>query len=43
LWFLHLAAVDGVVVAGYRDRPEGAMAEDEDGSGRFVEVVLRPE
>jgi organic hydroperoxide reductase OsmC/OhrA len=42
LWFLHLCAVNGVVVTAYEDRPEGRMAETEDGGGRFTEVVLRP-
>jgi organic hydroperoxide reductase OsmC/OhrA len=42
LWFLHLAAVEGVVVTGYTDHPEGTMAENADGAGEFTEVVLRP-
>jgi organic hydroperoxide reductase OsmC/OhrA len=43
LWFLHLAAVAGVVVVAYTDRPEGTMIEDlASGRGRFSEVVLRP-
>jgi organic hydroperoxide reductase OsmC/OhrA len=42
LWYLHLCAVNGVVVTAYEDRPEGRMAETEDGGGRFTEVVLRP-
>jgi organic hydroperoxide reductase OsmC/OhrA len=43
LWFLHLAAVAGVNVTAYRDVPRGTMRESDDGSGRFVDVVLRPE
>jgi organic hydroperoxide reductase OsmC/OhrA len=43
LWFLHLAAVHGVVVNSYVDNPTGTMAEHPDGSGEFTEVVLRPE
>ncbi len=43
LWYLHLCAVGGVVVTAYEDAPVGVMAEDADGGGRFVEVVLRPE
>ena len=43
LWYLHLCAVDGVVVTGYRDDAVGTMTEDADGSGRFTEVVLRPQ
>ena len=42
LWFLHLCAVEKVVVTGYEDRPQGVMAETPDGGGRFEEVVLRP-
>jgi organic hydroperoxide reductase OsmC/OhrA len=43
LWFLHLAATDGVVVTGYVDTPTGTMAENQDGSGEFTDVLLRPE
>ena len=43
LWYLHLAAVSGVVVLEYTDRAEGTMEEGEDGSGRFTSVTLRPE
>ena len=42
LWYLHLCAAAGIVVTGYADTPTGRMTEDDDGSGRFVEVVLRP-
>jgi organic hydroperoxide reductase OsmC/OhrA len=42
LWYLHLAAVSGVVVTDYIDQAEGEMAETPDGGGRFVRVVLRP-
>ena len=43
LWFLHLAAVRGVVVRSYVDEPVGTMVEHPDGSGEFTDVVLRPE
>ena len=43
LWYLHLAAVASVVVTAYRDRAEGTLTLEKDGSGRFTEVVLRPE
>jgi organic hydroperoxide reductase OsmC/OhrA len=43
LWYLHLAAVAGVVVTAYRDRADGRLVLDKNGSGRFSEVVLRPE
>lgn len=42
LWFLHLAAVSGVVVTSYTDVPQGTMQEADDGSGKFLDVVLRP-
>ncbi len=42
LWYLHLCSTSGVVVTDYRDAAEGVMAEERGGSGRFVEVVLRP-
>ncbi|MER7457761.1 OsmC family protein [Micromonospora sp. NPDC126480] len=37
LWYLHLAAVAGVVVTDYADTAAGTMS-----GGRFTEVVLRP-
>lgn len=43
LWYLHLAAVAGVVVTAYGDRATGVLALEKDGSGRFTEVVLHPE
>ncbi len=42
LAYLHLCAVNGVVVTGYVDRPHGTMTETP-GGGHFTEVVLRPE
>jgi organic hydroperoxide reductase OsmC/OhrA len=42
LWFLHLAAVEGVVVGGYSDRATGTMRVEGAGHGQFREVVLRP-
>ena len=42
LWFLHLAAVGGVVVTGYVDEPLGTLNTGPDGSGEFASVVLRP-
>src|SRR5665213_4336235 len=42
LWFLHLCADAGIVVTEYEDAASGAMAEQEDGSGEFTGVVLRP-
>ena len=42
LWYLHLCAVNGVVVLDYRDRATGEMQENADDSGQFVRVALRP-
>jgi organic hydroperoxide reductase OsmC/OhrA len=42
LWYLHLAAVGGVVVERYDDEAEGVMVEAADGSGRFAAITLRP-
>jgi organic hydroperoxide reductase OsmC/OhrA len=42
LWYLHLCAVNGVVVTEYRDSASGEMHENDDGSGQFARVVLRP-
>ena len=43
LWYLHLCAVNGVVVQTYEDCASGTMGEDTDGSGRFTSVLLSPE
>lgn len=43
LWYLHLCAVNGIVVTKYIDQASGTMEETPDGGGRFREVVLRPE
>jgi len=43
LWFLHLCAVDGIVVTHYSDHAFGVMFESPDGSGRFKEVILKPQ
>src|ERR1700761_965878 len=44
LWYLHLCADAGLVVTAYRDHAEGTMrTEAAKGSGKFTEVVLRPE
>ena len=42
LWYLHLCSVNGVVVIDYVDKATGIMKENEDGSGQFSEVTLRP-
>lgn len=40
LWYLHLCAVNGVIVTSYTDTARGTMTES--GGGRFTEVVLYP-
>ena len=43
LWYLHLCAVNGIVVIDYVDEASGVMSEDAStGAGRFVSVTLRP-
>jgi organic hydroperoxide reductase OsmC/OhrA len=42
LWFLHLAAAEGVVVVGYADNATGTMRIEAAGHGHFSEVVLHP-
>lgn len=43
LWYLHLCAVNNVVVEDYVDKAAGVLVENEDGRAQFKEVVLRPE
>jgi organic hydroperoxide reductase OsmC/OhrA len=43
LWYLHLCSVNGVVVMKYVDEATGVMEENQDGSGQFTEVLLRPQ
>ncbi|MEU4743073.1 OsmC family protein [Actinosynnema sp. NPDC023658] len=43
LTYLSVCARSGVVVTDYTDTASGVMREGPGGSGRFVEVVLRPE
>ncbi|MBT1705516.1 OsmC family protein [Chryseosolibacter indicus] len=42
LWYLHLCAVNGIVVTEYVDEASGVMEENNDGSGQFTEVTLHP-
>ena len=42
LAYLHLCAVNHVVVEQYQDSPVGVMEETPDGSGHFVSVTLQP-
>jgi organic hydroperoxide reductase OsmC/OhrA len=43
LWYLHLCAVNGVVVESYLDKAKGVMETKADGSGRFTEITLAPD
>jgi organic hydroperoxide reductase OsmC/OhrA len=42
LSYLHLCAVNHIVVTGYEDASSGTMEELPGGSGRLTSVVLRP-
>lgn len=42
LSFLHIASVSGVVVESYKDSAEGILETDTTGSGKMLEVTLRP-
>ena len=42
LWYLHLCSVNHITVLEYRDAAIGTMQENEDGSGTFVRVLLKP-
>lgn len=42
LWYLHLCAEKGIVVISYSDEAEGLLMENNDGSGQFSEITLRP-
>ena len=42
LWYLHLCAVNHITVVDYRDAAGGVMQQNDDGSGQFVRVVLKP-
>jgi len=42
LWYLHYAAVDGIVVTRYEDIPMGMGEVGAGGAGRFTAAVLRP-
>jgi organic hydroperoxide reductase OsmC/OhrA len=42
LSYLHLCAVNHIVVTAYEDDAMGTMAENADGSGEFKQVMLRP-
>jgi organic hydroperoxide reductase OsmC/OhrA len=44
LWYLHLCAVNGIVVVAYTDHAEAQMDEGSpEQAGRFVSATLRPQ
>ena len=43
LWYLYLCAEAKVVTLDYQDSAIGKMSENKDGSGKFTEVILKPE
>lgn len=42
LSYLHLCAINGVVVTAYVDQASGTMAETSDGGGHFTQATLHP-
>lgn len=42
LWYLHLCAVNKIVVTEYVDAATGTMEELKNGSGKFTTVTLHP-
>lgn len=42
LWYLHLCAINEIVVTAYEDDATGIMEEAKNGSGKFIEVTLHP-
>ena len=42
LSYLHLCAVNDIVVTDYHDDALGTMQEHENGAGEFTHVILRP-
>jgi len=42
LWYLHLCSVHRITIIDYRDNASGTLQENQDGSGVFTEVTLRP-
>ncbi|WP_312765683.1 OsmC family protein [Epilithonimonas sp.] len=42
LWYLHLCSLNKILVLEYEDFAEGTMIENENGSGKFSEIILKP-
>ena len=43
LSYLHLCAINKIIVIDYTDNAIGTMIQTDDGSGRFTEVTLQPQ
>lgn len=43
LWFLHLCAINKVVIIAYKDIAFGTMQTTPGGGGKFTEVILKPD
>ena len=42
LWYMHLCAVNKIVVINYTDAAMGTMEEEPNGAGQFVRIELKP-
>ncbi len=42
LWYLHVCAINNIIVVEYTDHAEGKMVETERNGGHFTEVILHP-
>ncbi len=42
LWYLHLCAMEGIIVTNYIDNATGIMIETANGGGKFTEATLNP-
>jgi len=42
LWYLHLCSQASVTVVAYQDNPIGVGESEPDGTGKFLEAILRP-
>jgi len=42
LWYLHFCSVNKILVLEYEDFAEGTMIENENRSGKFTEIILKP-
>ncbi|MFD1631037.1 OsmC family protein [Pseudopedobacter beijingensis] len=42
LWYLHLCADAGITVVAYEDEAEATLIEEDNGSGKFSEINIRP-